>query len=251
MGYSKAWSSGAYRQLPIASPRNPAHLTPSDHDVGRNWQHAPQAPALMPTDTIDSGAFTLDSAAGGLPWTPPGHNDGVGYGAGLSFAASAAVNDAAHARNDGSVESRTWAPMGERDGAYHVDRMQLDVDVDAIGSPGWVAHQRQLDRTYYPNRRTGHRIQRYRDRVFLRRTWGVQFRPIVTPNAYTAPPLTNLDTRSKYVSPYADSATRAVRTVQTTAPQTRRSPAPWDESITKDGAASSIAHDPAFVAWGL
>jgi hypothetical protein len=251
MGYRKAWANRPYQQPGIAGPRDPAHQNPSDHDTGRNWQTAPDSPAIMPADTLDEQAFTLDAAAGGYPWNPGGHEDGLGYGAGLSFAASMAQNNAARSTDDGSVVQRTWAPAADRDGDWNVDRYQWPVDPDGIGSPGWIDSQRGLSPDAYPNRRTGHRITRRRHRVFQRRSWDVEFRPIVTPNAYTAPPLTQVDERTKYVSPFPDSVAGGVRVVNTTAPQTRRTPGPWDESITQDGTVATPNAEFGFQSWGL
>jgi hypothetical protein len=250
MGLSGTWKARAYQQPAVAGARDPAHAQPSQHDTGRNWQTAPANPAEPPREIVDDAALTLDYAPGGPVYNPPGPSQGVGAGAGLSFAASSAQNDAAHNTDDGSYLPRATVPAAERDGTYHVDRMQNQTDVAAIGSPGWVEQQRQLNPEYYPNRRVGHYIKRFRDRVFERRTWGVEFRPIITPNAYTAPPLSAVEQRNQYVSPYADSVATNVRVVNVTAPQLRRTPSAWDESITVDGTAQAPA-DPGFVSWGL
>lgn len=253
MGFSGAWRTGSYTRPPLqGTVPDHSHREPSQHDTGRNWQRAPRGPVLMPTDQVDHDSYTLDSAGGGLPWNPPGPHEGVGFGAGLSFAASSAQNDAAHLTDDGSYIPRAWQPAVERDGTYHVDRTQLQVDPAGIGSPGWIELQRGLNPAAYPNRRTGHRIARWRDREYLRRTWDVEFRPIVTPNAYTAPALGAVSERNQYVSPFPDSVAAPVRVVNTTAPQMRRTPAPWDESITQDGASSGAPYsDPSFHSWGL
>lgn len=253
MSYSNAWREQArYKPPAVASPRLVDHRHPSDHDTGRNWQNAPQNPAVPPLEVVDNQALTLDSAPGGYPWDPPGHAQGVGYGAGLAFASSVAQNDAARSTDDGSLISRTWQPAVDRDGEYHVDRQQLAIDPAGIGSQAQIDLGKQLNPQAYPNRRVGHRISRWRDRVYQRRTWSVEFRPIVTPNAYTAPALSQLDARSKYVSPYGDAVATNVRVVNTTAPQMRRTPGPWDESITVDGTAGSPYAEPGFSSvWGL
>ncbi len=251
MGYSRAWSTRPYQQPAMVGTLDPQHRQPTGEDAGQNWQAAPAAPPLTPPDQVDDAAFSLDAAAGGYPWNPPGHSQGVGFGAGLSFAASSAQNDAARNTPDGSYLPRVWQPAVDRDGEYHVDRQQWHVDTAGIGSQAQVDLGKQLNPAAYPNRRTGHYITRWRDRVYERRNWGVEFRPIVVPNAYSAPPLAALPGRSRYNSPYPDAVATNVRVVNTAAPQMRRTPKPWDQSVTQDGTVGSPWSDPSFNAWGL
>lgn len=254
MSYSNAWRRQAYQQAAVAQPRDPAHNDPEQITPGRNWATAPDNPNLMPRDGVtDQDIYTLDSAGGGLPYTPPDHADGVGYGAGLDFAASAAQNAQARDDGDGSYLPRTWNAMGDRDGEYHVDRDQFDYQTTGPVSPVQVGMQSWTDPTYYPNRRPGHMIKRWRDRVFERKTWQTEFRAVVIPNAYTAPPLAAVANGNQYTSPYPDAVATNVRVVNTTAPQLRRTPAPWDESITQDGTVQPAAGppDPGFQSWGL
>jgi hypothetical protein len=129
-----------------------------------------------------------------------------------------------------------------------VDRLQFDMQQAGPVSPVNVDMQSWTDKSYYPNRRPGHYITRWRDRVYLRRNWNTEFRPVTTPNAYSAPPLAAISAGNQYTSPYADAVATDVRTVNTTAPQLRRTPSPWDESITSDGTASS---HPEITSWGL
>lgn len=249
MGLSGTWRTQAYAQAPVVGARDPAHNDPAQQTTGRNWSTAPPTPALMPTETIDGQDYTLDSAPGGLPWTPAGHDDGVGYGPGLSWAASSAQNDAAHLADDGSYIPRMWQPAVDRDGEYHVDRWSFDYETQGPVSPVNVAMQSWTDPTYYPNRRPGHIITRWRDRVYERRNWNTEFRPIVIPNAYSAPGVGAITDGNQYTSPYPNAVATDVRTVNTTAPQLRRTPAPWDESITSDGTAQ-VDH-PALGSWGM
>jgi hypothetical protein len=251
MGYSKAWARGAYKQPAIASARDPDHRSPGTEDTGKNWQAGPSSPAVMPVQTIDNTSFSLDAAPGGIPWNPAGPDTGVGFGAGLSYAASSAQNDAARSSDDGSVSSRLWQAPADRDGQYHVDRVQLVMDDTGLDHQAQIDLGKQLNRQAYPNRRTGHRITRWTDRVYERRNWSTEFRATITPTAYTAPPLTQVDQRSKYVSPYPDAVAANVRVMNTVGPQLRRTPKPWDQTVTQDGTASSPWADPTFTAWGL
>lgn len=253
MGYSKGWARGVGRPSSAGvRPINPDHKNPQPDHPARNWTTAPASPNVMPVETIDNTAFSLDAAAGGLPWQPPGHNQGLGFGAGLSFAASSAQNDAARNTDDGSYLPRVWQPAVARDGQYHVHRQQLILDDAGLDHQAQVDLGKQLNRQAYPGRRApGHRIYRTRDRVFERKTWAVSFRPIVTPNAYTAPPLSQLDDRTKYVSPYGDAVATNVRVVNTTAPQLRRTPHAWDQSVTKDGTTTNPWSGTEFQSWGI
>ncbi len=262
MGYSKAWMSGAYRQPGIAAPRDPNHSQPEKDAGPLNWAqptgHAVPEQAITESPDI----YALDSSQGGLIYNPPGHDEGVGYGAGLSWAAASAQADAAHLHDDGSMAQRLWNAPTERDGQYHVDRYQWAPDDSPGGalypagmpdlppSPGmWQG----LNREQYPNRRVGHRITRWMDRSYARRDWGVEFRPVIVPNAYTAPPQPAVVSNNQYTSPFGAAQNANVRLVTLIAPQTRRAPAPWDEAIRVDGTAASpyTAADSGFQSWGL
>lgn len=253
MGYSGAWKSGAYKQ-PSLQGTAPAleHRQPEDAPSGNNWQNAPDAPPVTPAEIVSQGEFTLNSAPGGLTWIPAGHDFGPGFGAGLSWAASMAQNASFHEADDGSVAAREVRPAVARDGEYHVDRLQMQYDIDGLrpaGTPDLPAApgmRQGLNAAEYPNRRTGYRIMRWRDRVFQRRDWNVEFRPIVIPNAYAAPPQAAVKAGNKYTSPFGAAQSAQVRVVNTVAPQMRRSPSPWDESITQDGTTGNVAAIPGY-----
>lgn len=251
MAYSGAWKTGAYRQASLQGTA-PAleHRQPVDFVDNANWQNAPENPPLPPAEIVHKGQFTLDSAPGGPTWHPPGHEFGPGYGAGLAWAVSVAQNNSYRNTDDGSVLARHTEPAVDRDGKYNVDRLQMQYDADGLrpagtpdvpAAPGmWTG----LDAGKYPNRRTGHRIMRWRDRVYERRTWGVEFRPIVVPNAYTAPGQQPYASGNQYTSPFAGAQSTQVRVVNATAPQMRRNPNPWDESITQDGTTQNVSNLP-------
>lgn len=260
MAYSNAWRTRAYQQ-PSLQGTVPAleHREPVDTQTNRNWQNAPENPPLVPIEQVDRTDFTVDSSPGGLVFFPPGHSEGVGYGAGLDFASSQAQNDYARSKDDGSYGVRRVHPMVAFDGEYHVDRQQMVYDEDGIrpaGTPDLPSApgmSQGLNRAEYPNRYTGHYISRWRDRVFERRNWNVEFRPIVVPNSYSAPDTMAVPNGNQYTSPYAMAQTTNVRIVNTTSPQLRRTPSPWDESITQDGTTQNAAATPdyGFGNWGL
>lgn len=259
MGYSDAWRTGAYRQPAIAGARDPNHASPEPVVASDNWATGSAQSAVDHAVVEAPGIYALDSAPGGHPFTPPDHQFGVGYGAGLDFAASSAQNDAAHLIDEGSYQQRMWNYSPERDGSYNVDRLQMTYDDDGLrpaGTPDLPAApgmQQGLNRSEYPGRRVGHYITRWRDRSFARRTWDVEFRPVITPNAYTAPAKPAVAAGGPYVSPYGAAQNTQVRVLTAVAPQLRRTPAPWDQSITTDGTAASpyVAADAGFQAWGL
>lgn len=254
MGYSGAWKTRAYQPHDLqGTVPDVDHRRPTDHDRNRNWQNAPEQPPLAPTEIVDHTGYALDAAPGGLVFNPAPHDQGVGYGAGLSFNESRAENESARNTDDGSIAWRKHEPPAWFDGFYHVDRMvnPLNNDEglrpagtpDIPSSPGM---SQGLNRAEYPNRRQGHYITRWRDRIFERRNWGVEFRPIVTPNAYTAPVQEANADRNQYVSPFGASQNANVRLVQSVAPQLRRSPTPWDESITTDGTEQNVSAIPSY-----
>jgi hypothetical protein len=250
MAYSGAWKTGAYKQPSLqGTVPQLEHRQPVDTVVNANWQNAPQNPPLPPEEIVHQGDFTLDSAPGGPTWIPGGHDFGPGYGAGLSWAAAMAQNNAYRNTDDGSIEARSTEPVVAFDGEYHVDRLQMQYggNLAPAGTPDLPAAPgmaQGLNTAEYPNRRVGHYIPRWRDRVYLRRNWNVEFRPIVVPNAYTAPKQQPYADGNPYTSPYAAAQTTQVRVVNTVAPQTRRNPDPWDESITTDGTSVNVANIP-------
>lgn len=263
MGYSNAWKTQAYSPHDgIASPRDPNHSQPEAGAGPLNWaqptQHAVPDQAITEAPEI----YALDSAAGGHPFSPAGHADGVGYGAGLSWAASNAQNDSAHLNNDGSMQQRLWNAPSDRDGVVRHDRYQWLPDeapgsgLRPAGMPDLPASPQMwqgLDRAQYPNRRVGHRITRWVDRSFARRDWHVEYRPVVIPNAYTPPPQPVVANRTQYSSPFPAAQNANVRLVTFVAPQSRRTPAPWDEPLRVDATAASpyAAADSGFQSWGL
>lgn len=262
MGFSGAWKVGAYRQPTIASPRDPHHSQPETGAGPQNWaqESGRAAPDALVTESTQ--AYALDHAAGGNPVSIAPHDQGVGYGAGLSWASAQAQADAAHLKDDGSLLQRKWSAPTERDGTYHVERYQWAPDdvpggglypagmPDLPPSPGmWQG----LNRAQYPNRRVGHRITRWMDRSYARRDWGVEFRPVVVPNAYTPPAQPAVSGRNQYSSPFGAAQNTQTRIVTLIAPQTRRVPGAWDQSIRQDGTASSpyTADDAGFQSWSL
>jgi hypothetical protein len=251
MAYSNAWRSRAYQQIDLQGTV-PAleHREPQDLQTNRNWQNAPQDPNIPEpgSQVLDPGAFAVNSAPGGPVYNPPGHDFGVGYGAGLDWATAMAQNNSARETDDGSYLPRHTLPVVSFDGKYNVSRMVMPYpDEDGLrpaGTPDIPAApgmQQGLNRNEYPNRRQGHYTTRWRDRVYTRRTWDVEFRPVITPNAYTAPEQQPVANGNQYTSPYAAAQTVTTRNVLVTAPQLRRTPNAWDESITVDGTDQNAA----------
>lgn len=258
-GYTGVWRSQAYKRPPLqGNVPEAGHSQPQDQeDQKPNWtQTAAQQP--IETGIMENREFwSIDMAPGGPVYEPPSHSEGVGYGAGLTDAASQAQNESARMTDDGSIAARLPNPMGARDGVYHTSREQLLLDAaglapagtpDIPSAPGmWQG----LNAAEYPNRMTGHRRWSWRDRSWPRRDWQVEYPPIITPNAYTAPDTYAIENGNSYTSPYAAAQTTQVRVVNATAPQMRRTPDAWDQSITSDGTEYAPFEDPAFQSWGL
>jgi hypothetical protein len=257
-GYSGTWRSRAYRPPSLQGDvPNVNHLQPEKEDTPPNWA---QSPATIPAETgimETREIYSVDAAPGGPTYDPPSHSEGVGFGAGLSWAASQAQNDSAHMTDDGSIAARLPNPMGERDGTYHAERSQLLLEPAGLAPAGTpdlppaAGMWQGLNAAEYPNRMTGHRRWSWRDRVYERRTWSVEFPAVTTPNAYTAPDSSPVADGNAYTSPYAAAQSTQVRVVNTTAPQLRRTPGAWDQSITSDGTEYVPYQEPAFQSWGL
>lgn len=254
MAYSGAWRSGAYKQPSLAGSI-PAldHREPQDEpNSADNWKTAPDNPPLPPVEMVDDFAFTVDQSPGGPVYLPvEGHDiqytgvPSVRVGPGPVL-----PPNTVHQNDDGSYAARRYKAPVLQDGTYSNGQLQMSYDVAGLrpaGTPDLPVApgmQQQLNPNEYPNRRVGHFFQRLTDRVFQRVQWDVEYRPVIVPNAYTATQAGPAAQQNQYTSPYAPSQTVDVRVVNTVAPQLRRTPDPWDESITVDGTEQNVAAIP-------
>lgn len=254
MAYSGAWRSGAYKQPSLAGSV-PAldHREPQDQpNSSDNWKTAPDNPPLPPAEVIDDFAFSVDQSAGGPVFQPPKAHETPASGVSSVRVGPGPVlpPNAAHMGDDGSYAARRYHAPVLQDGKYSNGQLQMSYDVAGLrpaGTPDLPVApgmQQQLNPSEYPNRRVGHFFQRLTDRVFQRVQWNVEYRPVVVPNAYTATPAAASGTQNQYTSPYAPAQSTQVRVVNTVAPQMRRTPDPWDESITVDGTEQNVSAIP-------
>ena len=174
------------------------------------------------------------------------HTSGDGVGAGLTDAQSQAQNAAARSIDYGATEARRWAAPQDVDGQNIAERLAEADPVGELGSMRTVDLHVGTNKEAYPNTRPGSRIHRWRDRVFDRRTFVTDHRPLYTPNAWTAP--NQPGGNSQYVSPYP--LLGQVNTVIVQAPQLRRVPQGWGEPVTTDGSETPLYAEAALDVWG-
>lgn len=198
-----------------------------------------------PSPLIGENTIYADQVGLGGPidHTPVDHNAGDGVGAGLTPAESQAENAAARSVDYNATAARRWnAPM-DVDGQNVAERLQEQAPIGQLGSMETVALHVGTNRQAYPNQVVGHRIHRWRDRVFARQVYQTDHRPLYTPNAYTPP---NRAGGNDYlVSPYPQLG--QVNTVMEKAPQLRRVPEPWGNAVIVD----AVSSEPPLDVWGL
>ncbi len=187
----------------------------------------------------------LTGGGGPVDATPVDHTTGIGVGAGLPLGASEAQNEAWHEVDYGATAARRWQAPESADGHQVTERLTQPVPIGELGSPGFTESRIGTSPVSYPNaQRTGSRMHFWRDRVFDRRTFTTDHRPLYTPNAYDAPavPAGN----SQYTSPFPQLG--HVHTLLQQAPQQRRQPPGAGDAVVTDG--TGVLPAPV-EAWGL
>ncbi len=257
MAFQAKWDRKRYasNQALVGTAPDPAHAVSAGHDVlyGANpgpesWEQQFTSPGV-PGDVLGEGTNYADARGGGGPVdrTPVDHTTGVGTGAGLTDKQSSDQNEYWHEVDYGATEARRWnAPM-DVDGHNVAERVTEPDPIGLMGSLNTVELKFGTNKEAYPNTRPGSRIHRWRDRVYDRRTFTTDHRPLYTPNAWTAPNQPGGD--SQYVSPYP--LLGQVNTVIVQAPQVRRVPQGWGEPVTTDGSEAPLYAESSLDVWGL
>jgi hypothetical protein len=207
-----------------------------------------QSPVL-PSDLYPVDAAGLPTGDGPVDQTPQDHLYGAGAAPGLD--PLAAIDDASPWRmaDDGAVAATHWRPAKNMDGAPH-----LDVVTDMIGD-GDSPASLQLLRTGVgqpndPLARLAKRQKRWYERYINFHRFDVQPRPLVPHYAKPAQGVPVVPGRTQYESPFGNVVLEDVGVRDRfVAPLVRRQPGPWDEPISTDGAASTVAGVPG--AYGL
>lgn len=257
MAYSGGWrrwvANASGQPVRLEPPIDAQHLDPADNTMPVHWE---QDTAQYPLpDELVGGQYIQPPVAGGpLDYTPVSHDVGSGVRPGDSPRQAQIVRGIDHEQDYGAVQARRYAPADSRDGAWHVDI------IDDTRNGG--ASPRQLDRKVTgiegsddAYARTGRRIWRWRDRFIDRHMWGVDFRPALIRNAYTAPQSGPQSNGDQYTSPaplMTSGGTDGIGTGDKfRLAQVRRVPRPWDEELATDGTAYQSTTTDGLTVWGL
>lgn len=241
--YSGAWAKR--RQDPIAVPLkaavDPEHLNPTDDPgvpPGQSllWQEAGPAAPTLPTELTDA-APGPQTAPGGPLVAPGDPMVGMGGGAGLTVQEAQAVRSYWHGQDDGSVAAHAWEPNTDR---WDGSGPHVAIIPDMIGD-GDSPQTLQLQRTGVgqpndPGARLASRIKRWWDRYIDMHRFPVEYRPLAARYARTPGSVAPVPDGNQLDSPFPTVSTAGLLTRdQLVYPQTRRTPAPWDEPMTSDG----------------
>ena len=255
-GYSGGWrrwvSAQAGADVRLVQPTDPEHLDPSANTAEVHWtQDTPQYP--LPVDMVGGQYLQPPVAGGPLDYTPESHDVGTGVGHGDPVLVAQDRRGVEHSEDYGAVDARRYIAADSRDGAWHVD-----VIPDTAGhgaSPGQLARKvTGVEGSDDQFARSGRRIWRWRDRFIDRHMWGVDFRPALIRNAYSAPQTGVQDNGDQYTSPAPLMAANGQAGIGTPDKfryaQVRRIPRPWDEELAIDGTTSGQTAD-GLTVWGL
>lgn len=258
MSYSGGWRRWVSGGNAAASVRlhpnvDPEHLDPDPNTIETHWQQDTAQRSLP--DELVGGQYILPPVAGGpVDMTPETHDFGEGVGHGESTLAAQDERGRVHSEDYGSVDARRYIAADSRDGAWHVDVIQ---DARNAGdSPAQLERKRTgVEGVNDPGARLAQRIWRWRDRWIDRHMWGVDFRPSLIRNAYSAPNAAAQGNGDQYTSPaplYGWSGQAGIGTPdQFRVAQVRRVPRPWDEEMATDGTGTGGVTTDGLTVWGL
>jgi hypothetical protein len=249
--YTGAWSraSAPPTAVPLTAAIDPEHLHPTDVDdppgMLPEWASTAPAPTL-PHELSDVDPAAPQAPGGPLDRTPRDHGYGMAGSHPMTVAEAQAARTAWQSVDMGAVAEHAYDPMTDRDGAPHV---AVIPDTPGRGdSPDTLAlHRTGVGQPNDPHARTGQRQKRWWDRVIDMHWWDVTYRPRPVRTARPQPPQPPVPGGNQLDSPYPTNVKMGTPDAFV-APQTRRSPVPWDQPITGDRT------DPqpyALTSWGI
>lgn len=256
MGYRGGWARANVPTLevPLKPPVDPEHLAPHpDVDVPPNafalWSSTVSSPALD-GQVLGDDPYQLPVPGGPVDQTPEDHSFGMAGGNGVTQLQAQQLRAAAQAAGGvyGAYEAHAWEPMVVRDGDP-----RLAVIPDTAGDGDSPATVELRNRTGVGvasdggNSRLASRQKRWYDRFIDMHRYPVVFRPMYLRNAKGTPSVPAIAERNQLASPFPRNVFSGTRD-SFVAPQERRTPVPWDQPITHDGADLAEA---ALPSWGL
>lgn len=250
MPLTGAWSK-RYRQdpqVPLKPAIDPEHMEPTDNpefqQTPPSWMSTAPAP-LLPMDMLPGADPSLATGIGPIDHTPLDPNYGPGPGPGLTTLENQDIRGQWHSIDDGAYAARMYQAPITVDGAYH-----LEVSYDQQQS-GDSPQTLQLDRTGIgqPNdpeataRGPAKRWKRWRDRYIDWHRYAVEMRPAEQRYAVPNPARSAVTAgNTQLVSPFGNSVGFLAGPADRFVPSlVRRAPGPWDEALSSDGTASTIA----------
>jgi hypothetical protein len=256
MAFSPSWNvkgqTGNRNHLGSAPDPALGVVTPHDQAMSANpgaesWMSQSGYPGAGSIVLSENGVFDGASGGGPVDHTPVDHTTGVGFGAGLDARTSQEQNAQWHSADWNATAARRWSAPMDSDGIQHADRIAEAPPTGLWGSPETVMLKYGTNPAAYPNGQiTGHRIQRWRDRIMDRRGYTPDHRPLFTPNAYTA---RNVPAGAGgYASPAPQQG--HVNVLMEKAPQRRVVPTSWSDPIITDPTSGGYV-EPSLDIWGL
>jgi hypothetical protein len=248
--YAGAWNRRTQVDTVVVTqaPIDPEHLTPTDNvefSLGQTPAWANTAPAPdVPDAVLDQQLQPLAAGFGPVDHTPIDHAYGMGTGPGLSTLEAQDYRMAWHMQDDGSVAAHQWNPMQDRDdrpGSPHVDFWP-----HAVGD-GESPQTLQLERTGYgqpndPEAPLGRWFRRWRDREMDMHRFDPSMRPVAPKYARPTPVQPAAQDGSQIAGPFPTAVSVHLGPQDTFVPAlVRRVPGPWDEALSSDGTAETMA----------
>lgn len=257
MAFSPSWNVKAQvgNRSHIGTAPDPVHSVTTPHDQAmsanpgaESWMSQSPYPGAGSIVLGENTVYADDNGGGGpVDHTPIDHTTGLGTGAGLPDAVSQAQNAAWHGADRNATAARRWTAPPDSDGIQHVFRQAEPVPTGIMGSPETVMLKAGTNPEAYPNGQiTGHRIYRWRDRIFDRRSYDPDHRPLFTPNAWTARPVPA--GAGGYASPAPQQG--HVNVLMEKAPQLRRVPTSWSDPVVTDPTSGPYPIDAPLDVWG-
>lgn len=253
--YTGAWKRATTDNATVRlkPDQDPEHANPTPNLGPVNWVADTIVP-MIPAEWLGEQYTQLPTMTYVMDETPRDHADGGGVGHGMDTIEAQDERTYEHGVDYGATEARRWSPANTREGSYTVT--VIEDNANEGNSPGYpqMRYDRGVGIGSDPHARVGKRIARWRDRTIDMHRWDAEGRASVARYAYSAPDQQAQTNGNQYTSPeplYADKqgANGIGSPDQFVVPMARRSPRPWDESMTADGVNPSNAYG--LTSWGL
>jgi hypothetical protein len=252
MAFSGGWKRAqqTQREPMLHNPIDPAHLQPIDEEQVW-WEDTSGSAPGMPEAVIgEQHVISPGPAKGYLDLTPQGGDFGMPAFPGFTIEEGQAVRAVAHSQDFGSVAARKYVSPKNRDGDYNIDDYSLGDTRGTSDEQNEIRWNTGVDAPSDFGANKHRTIRRWRDRTIDYHFYNVEMNPSYVRTATPAreKPMV-LDGRNQSMSPFA-AGDIYYQGDSFLVPTERRTPPPWDQSMTEEGIAESGA-DFALGSWGL